>query len=626
MLQETRLLTISGPGGQGKTRFALELARRAREERFSDYSAGVFACFLSSLRDPSLVLATICQSLSVREQPAESALEALASFLEEKKLLLLLDNLEHVLAAAPELAQLLERASGLTLLVTSRELLRISGEHPYLLPPLAEDEGIALFCERARVEPSSAIADLCARLEGLPLAIELAAARMAILSPQQLLERLSQRLDLLRGTRDADPRQQTLRATIEWSYDLLSPEEQELFARLSVFQGGCTLGAAEEVCDADLDTLHSLVDKSLLRFSDERFWMLETIREFAGEMLAEGARVWRSHARWVQELSDECEPNLMGPAGAEWFQRLEAEIDNLRTAVSWGIANDRRVAFEIVANTSYFWIETGRTLEHEQGLNAAWMDEVPVDLKKRALRARTGVALGQNDTQAMIAASQERLELARATGDHDQQAAAMNMLATGHFLAGDGEAARHWYGAAVALRRDSDGDAGFTAALANFGRFERDQGDYARSRELLEEALEMSRRRESEIDVAFAVKELAMTAIESGDFIGAAELLAEGFDIASRLSLTVTEGDLVFAVALLTARTGRSHESAVFFGVVEVIDEQQGYEHPPTLTWWWALREELVAVLGDSEFERRTAEGRSLTHDNAIRQALASID
>ncbi len=285
LLQATRLLTVSGPGGQGKTRFALELASRAREERFSDYRDGVFSCFLASLRDAALVLATIAQTLAVREQLGQSALDALASHLEGKRLLLLLDNAEHLLEVAPELSQLLERCAGLTLLCTSRELLRIKGELPYALPPLAEEEGVSLFCERARIEPSDPIRELCDRLEGLPLAIELAAARMAILSPQQLLERLSQRLDLLKGGRDADPRQQTLRATIEWSYDLLSPEEQSLFARLSVFAGGCTLEAAEEVAGADLDTLQSLVEKSLLRFTNERYWMLETIRDYAGERL-----------------------------------------------------------------------------------------------------------------------------------------------------------------------------------------------------------------------------------------------------------------------------------------------------------------------------------------------------
>ena len=191
----------------------------------------------------------------------------------------------------------------LTLLVTSRELLRVQGEVEYPVPPLAESEAVSLFCTRSQLEPTDEIAELCARLDSLPLAVELAAARTKALSPAQILERLSQRLDLLRGGRDADPRQQTLRATIEWSYDLLTPEEQQLFTRLAVFAGGCTLEAAEEVADADLDTLQSLVEKSLLRFSGERYWMLETIREYAGEKLGEGETQQRFADHFVGLLS-----------------------------------------------------------------------------------------------------------------------------------------------------------------------------------------------------------------------------------------------------------------------------------------------------------------------------------
>ena len=212
-------------------------------------------------------------------------------------MLLLLDNLEQVIDCAPELSALLTPVPISRLLVTSRELLRIQGEVEYAVPPLAEQEAVALFCERAQLEPDETIAELCRRLDDMPLAVELAAARTKALTPEQILERLSQRLDLLKGGRDADPRQQTLRATIEWCYELLSAEEQQLFARLSVFAGGCTLEAAEEVCDADLDTLQSLVEKSLLRFTDGRYWMLETIREYASRRLAEAANeIARKHA------------------------------------------------------------------------------------------------------------------------------------------------------------------------------------------------------------------------------------------------------------------------------------------------------------------------------------------
>jgi len=261
-----RLVTLTGPGGSGKTRLALEAASSLVPE----YKAGVFWVGLAALRDPSLVPETIAQTIGAKD--------GLAEHIGEREMLLLLDNLEQVIESAPELSALLSACPNLTLLVTSRELLRVQGEVEYPVPPLASPEAVSLFGERAQLEPSEEIAELCARLDNLPLAVELAAARVKALSPAQILERLSQRLDLLKGGRDADPRQQTLRATIEWSYDLLSPEEQELFARLSVFAGGCTLAAAEEVAGADLDTLQSLVEKSLSRFTNERYWML---RRFA---------------------------------------------------------------------------------------------------------------------------------------------------------------------------------------------------------------------------------------------------------------------------------------------------------------------------------------------------------
>ncbi|HUF76855.1 MAG TPA: protein kinase [Longimicrobiales bacterium] len=371
LLHATRLLSVTGPGGAGKTRFALELARRAREERFSDYEDGVFSSFLSALRDPSLVLPTIAQTLSVREEPGTTALERLASHLASKKMLLLLDNLEHLLECAPALSELLQACPGLTLLVTSRERLRLQGERAYELPPLPEAEGVALFCERAQVAPSEPIRELCSRLEGLPLAIELAAARMSLLSPEQLLERLSRRLDLLKAGRGADPRQQTLRATMQWSHDLLAEEEQRLFRALSVFAGGCTLEAAEEVCGADLDTLESLLDKSLLRRVDAeagpRFWMLETIREFAAERLAETDAVEDAldrHLAWVVDHVRAYAPQFFRVADPANVERLFLEEANIRAALAYSIEGHRvEQALELVGLLVRAWVETARMVE-----------------------------------------------------------------------------------------------------------------------------------------------------------------------------------------------------------------------------------------------------------------------
>ena len=254
-IRSARLVTLTGPGGSGKTRLALEAAATL----VPSYKAGVFWVGLASLRDPALVSETIAQTLGSKN--------GLAEHIGERELLLLLDNLEQVIEAAPQLSALLNACANLNVLVTSRELLRVQGEVEYGVPPLASSEAVALFCERSGLEPSGEIAELCVRLDQLPLAVELAAARAKALSPRQILERLTQRLDLLEGGRDADPRQQTLRATIDWSHDLLSEEEQRVFRALSVF-AGCTLEAAEAVCAAEIDTLQSLVEKSLLRFSN----------------------------------------------------------------------------------------------------------------------------------------------------------------------------------------------------------------------------------------------------------------------------------------------------------------------------------------------------------------------
>src|SRR5881397_3627721 len=275
--EAARLVTLAGPGGTGKTRLALEAAG----ELVNEFGAGVFWIGLAPVRDPALVVDTIVQTLGAKQE--------LARHISDKQLLLVLDNLDQVVESAVELAALLQACPNLRLLVTSRELLRVDGEVVYPVPALAEPEAVELFCARARIEPDAAVAELCGRLDNLPLALELAAARVRVLTPAQILERISQRLDLFRAGRDADPRQQTLRATIAWSYDLLSTDEQRLFVRMAVFRGGCTLEAAEEVVDANLDALQSLVDKSLLRHSEERFWMLETIREYAHELLERGS-------------------------------------------------------------------------------------------------------------------------------------------------------------------------------------------------------------------------------------------------------------------------------------------------------------------------------------------------
>jgi predicted ATPase len=384
---EVRLLTLTGPGGTGKTRLGLHAAAAALDE----YADGIFLVTLAPISDPALVAMIIAETLGVRLTGDRPVVERLKEFLQDKVLLLVLDNFEHVLAAAPVISELLAASPRLKVLVTSRTLLRLSGEWDYPVPPLAlpdpnnlpslanlaEYEAVQLFDERARAVKSNfaltrdnapAVAELCVKLDGLPLAIELAAARIRLLPPQKILTQLSSRLQFLKGgARDWPTRQQTLRDTIDWSYDLLDKEELILFRRLAIFAGGCTFEAAEAVGSPDddvnvLNGLESLVDKNLLKqteVTDEpRFEMLETIREYGLERLAqsgEAEALRQAHARYFMALAEEAEPHMFGPEQATWVKRLETEHDNLRAALAWTIDNAIEIGVRLAGVLGRFW-------------------------------------------------------------------------------------------------------------------------------------------------------------------------------------------------------------------------------------------------------------------------------
>ncbi|MGZ4354706.1 MAG: ATP-binding protein, partial [Gaiellaceae bacterium] len=351
-----RLLTLTGPGGTGKTRLALQAAAEVAE----DSPDGVWWVSLAALRDPALALDAVAKAIDVRERPGEALEETLADSLAAKRALLLIDNAEHLLPeVATDIARL-RQAGGAKLLVTSRERLQLQGEHAWTVPSLDEHDGPALFTARARAlrpefSETAATGELCNRLDNLPLALELAAARISVFSSEELLERLGRGLDL-KGGRDADPRQQTLDATIRWSYDLLSPEEQRLFGRLAVFVGGCTYEAAEAVCAAEIDILQSLIDKSLLRRREvarrTRFWMLETIREFAARQFEASDEVDAlrlRHAEFFAELVEQADPHLRrGPDQQGWTARVAADYDNVRAAVNFGLEGAPPLAMRLL--------------------------------------------------------------------------------------------------------------------------------------------------------------------------------------------------------------------------------------------------------------------------------------
>jgi predicted ATPase len=435
-IRSARLVTLTGPGGSGKTRLALEAATTL----VPSYKAGVFWIGLASLRDPALVSETIAQTLGAKN--------GLAEHIGERELLLLIDNLEQVIEAAPQLSGLLSACANLAMVATSRELLRVQGEVEYAVPPLASPEAVALFCERSRLEPSEEIAELCVRLDELPLAVELAAARARALSPRQILERLSQRLDLLEGGRDADPRQQTLRATIDWSYDLLSEEEQRVLRSLWVFAGGCALVAAEEVCGADVRTLQSLVEKSLLRFTNERYWLLETIREYARERLDEAGEtdaLARRHADYHLALLEERQLHVvLGSRRRELLAWFEEEENNLRATLDYleeAAPQDAARAAELLVP---FWMPRGRLVEaQERMLRLVARSELTGNTRATLLVEISDAELRMGDLDGAELHAQEAVTLARESGLGRTLAFALQDLAIVAGYRGDfGEAIR----------------------------------------------------------------------------------------------------------------------------------------------------------------------------------------
>ena len=447
--RDPRVLTVVGPGGTGKTRFAIELARLLAEEA----DGGTVFVPLAPVTEAELIIPAVAQALGAGAPSAES----IAAALHARRTHVVLDNLEHLLpAAADAVSSLLEAAPELRLLATSRETLRVQGEEEFDLPPLVEDEAVELFVTRARavrpgLEPTETVDELCRRLDRLPLALELAAARTKLLSPDALLERLGGRLDLLRATRDADPRHATLRTTIAWSYELLSPAEQVLFGRLSVFAAGCTLESAEAVCGADLSELESLLDKSLLRrrtgqLGEDRFFMLETIREFAAERLEEtdeAPRVRRRHGERMLAIAESAHLSTETKEGTE-PQRHElvlAERDDIRAAIDWATEHAVRLALELVLALETFWAAQW-TGEGARRLDAVLdrAGRLPPELAARALRVQGNHAAIAGEPQLGIPRYEESLAAYRALGDEHGAAVVLVRIAAN--LAGLGETAR----------------------------------------------------------------------------------------------------------------------------------------------------------------------------------------
>ena len=614
-----RLLTLTGPGGSGKTRLALEAAA----ELVPTYKAGVFWVGLASLRESSLVTETIAQTLGAKD--------GLAAHIGEREMLLLLDNLEQVIEAAPELSGLVQSCPNLALLCTSREVLRVQGEVEYSVPPLASSEAVVLFCERSGLDASAESSVLCARLDDLPLAVELAAARTKALSPAQILDRLSDRLDLLRGGRDAKARQQTLRATIAWSYDLLSDEDQRVFRALSVFVGGCTLEAAEAVANASIDTLQSLVEKSLLRFSNERYWMLETIREYAAERLqneCEDSEILERHTRLYLRLAKSAHGELRGPSQGEWFALLDADLENLRSAIRWAQEHDERLEVEL-AGATWFFLAMRGLLREALGylVHAIEMAEEDPSLDRgELLYGASYVGLRTGDYAAAQRWSEQRLELGRAREDAFMIAGSLIGLALAAHSQDEPERARTLYLDAADVARGCGDAQSLRIVAANLGGMALEDGDTETARAHLQPLLELEREISNTQGEAAILSLLALVALVEGD----TDEAGARFGSSLRLASSVGDREAIFGgllgLAEVAARSGGTLHAARLLGAADALREEIGYGPPDVHEL--ELRTRIANVLdeNDPELVAAQSEAGAMTLYEAIELALSLID
>jgi predicted ATPase len=567
--QDVRLVTFTGPGGTGKTRLALQAA----EEILEYFAGGVYFVPLASITDPGLVVPSIAQTLGVREttgKPLIADLKEHLHYSHHPAMLLLLDNFEQVTSAAASVAELLEASAGIKIVVTSRALLHVYGEHEFPVPPLALPDltllpdvetlsrtpAVALFLQRAAAlkpdfgltqENRHAVAQICARVDGLPLAIELAAARIKLLPPAAMLARLQSRLHLLTGgSRDLPERQQTLRGTVEWSYELLNAAEQKLFRRLSVFASGCTIEAAEAVCNAPndlesdpLDAIASLADKSLLQQSEPpegeaRFAMLETIREYALERLAdsgEEAATRRAHAAYCLVLAEEGGGQLAGTERRVWMNRFDLEQDNFRAALDWLTRMGKLEWGMRLGNALYFyWQDHAHQAEGSDRLRA--LLNLPGAVARTKTRARLlflAGSLGQaSDPGYTRAALREALEMYRELGEKVGAAAASTHLATHLAVAyrdgSDYAAARSLFTEAIRLWQDAGDPISAAHTMSNLADLIRRQGDYETASNLHDECLSIFRRVGDRTGMAWSLNHQGDAAREQNDMIAAGVL------------------------------------------------------------------------------------------------------
>ncbi|HEX6794746.1 MAG TPA: tetratricopeptide repeat protein [Casimicrobiaceae bacterium] len=581
-LPEIRLLTLTGTGGIGKTRLALQAAAEVQHA----YRDGVWFVDLAPLVEPALVPGALAQALSVKESPGRSSIQTLCDYLRPLEIMVVLDNCEHVLDACARLAEtLLRESAGLTLIATSREPLRIGAEHTYALGPLplpdpqgdaqsiAQSDSVRLYVDRARQhrpgfdlrdQRARAVAQICVRLDGIPLALELAAARMAVLPVEQIVRLLDQRFRLLAsGSRSALPRHQTLRALLDWSYELLNEAERQLFARLSVFAGGWTLAAAEVVGAADViakdDVVYlliALVEKSLVVADDngDRYRMLETVREYAREKLVtkQAANAVRErHRDFFLAMAVDAEPNLAGPEQASWLQRLEDEHDNFRSALEYCLMarSGTNAGLRFCGALHWFWIMRGYRSEGRD-----WCKRVlsidgihtPVPERAMALQAAGILAFHLGDFPAARAYHEESLAIARALSDHQGIARATISLSNLRLRQGDVAVARTLCEEALALSRSLQDPWLTQQSLNGLGNVAGSMGDHLGAKSFYEESLAIARARADRVRIAILLNNLGYVTFQEGEYSAARALFEESLAIRRELE---DSGGIAYALS-----------------------------------------------------------------------------
>jgi predicted ATPase/DNA-binding SARP family transcriptional activator len=614
---DVRLLTLTGPGGTGKTRLALAVAAELETE----YRDGAIFVDLAPLRDAELVATTIARAAGAEAQDVQT----LARVLAERELLLVLDNFEHLLKAAPLVAQLLSSAPMVTVLATSRTVLRVSGEHEYAVPPLAVEEAAELFAARVAAVDSGfrltdemwgVVADICAAVDCLPLAVELAAARTRLLGLDELRERLEQRLELLTaGPADVPERHRTLRATIQWSHELCSAEEQSLFRRLGVFAGGFTLEAAEEVCATGVDALTTLVEQSLVRRRDDRFRMLETVREYAQEQLKSAGEhddTRARHAAFFLSVAERLAPDLRGQGAEAAIAQLEREHDNFRSALDFMSATDAtEQQLRLGRALGRYWYIRGYVAEGRARLEAALSGSGPHEPQHRAgaLRAVGLLTWRQGDWDTAERYATEGLSLAREIGDLENEISSLSVLASIVQSRDERGRARELQEEFVALARQLGRADSISIGLNNLAAIAFADGDEQRTRELYEESLLHAREAGAKELEAFAVWGL-------GDYPAALELFIQ-------LRFDERIGAVYVGVGTAAADQDEGELAARLLGACRALWDRTGVT--PDFTTREAFEElftRLREVLGADAFEAAFAAGRDAPPKEFEREAL----